>query len=342
VTAFVQAPVPLVNATRFRQAHESDWEELDRIVTAIERSGVRGVPEQSLLVLPVLYRSALSSLSVARETSLDKSLVAYLEQLCTRAYFQIYGVPTSALRQLGHFFTRSWPKAVQLLWKETLVAFVLTAAGAIVAYLLVRNNPSWYYVLMPDGSSQGRDPTASVQFLKSTIYGGASTDKQGALAFFATFLFTHNAQIAIFSFALGFAFCLPTVGLIVYNGLMLGAMIEVFAAKGLAYGFVGWLMIHGTTELYAIMISGAAGFRIGLALAFPGRQSRADVAVAAGRSAAIAMGGTVVMLAVAGLLEGIGRQTVTSDGARYTIGIAMLLGWFAYFYWPRRDDGAVA
>ncbi|MEO5938157.1 MAG: stage II sporulation protein M [Sphingomonas sp.] len=342
MTAFVDARAPMVNATRFRQAHEADWEELERIVTAIEKRGVRGVPEQALLVLPVLYRSALSSLSVARETSLDKSLVAYLEQLCTRAYFQIYGVPTSPMRQLGHFFARSWPQAVQALWKETLVAFILTAAGAIVAFLLVRNNPSWYYVLMPDGSSQGRDPTASVQFLKSTIYDGAGDSQQSSLAYFATFLFTHNAQIAIFSFALGFAFCLPTIGLIVYNGLMLGAMVEIFASKGLAYGFIGWLMIHGTTELFAIMISGAAGFRIGLALAFPGRKSRADAAVAAGRSAATAMGGTVVMLAVAGLLEGIGRQTVTSDTARYAIGIAMLLGWFLYFYWPRRDDGAPA
>lgn len=342
MTALVQPQLPMVNATRFRQAHEADWEELERIVTAIEKRGVRGVPEQSLLVLPVLYRSTLSSLSVARETSLDKSLVAYLEHLCTRAYFQIYGVPTSPMRQLGHFFAHSWPKSVQALWKETLVAFVLTAAGAIVAYLLVRNNPSWYYILMPEGSAQGRDPTATVQYLRSTIYDGFGDKEQSALAYFATFLFTHNAQIAIFSFALGFAFCLPTAGLIVYNGLMLGAMVEVFAAKGLAYGFIGWLMIHGTTELFAIMISGAAGFRIGLALAFPGRQSRADAAVAAGRSAATAMGGTVVMLAVAGLLEGIGRQTITSDSARYSIGIAMLLGWFLYFYWPRRDRGASA
>ena len=335
---------PMVNATRFRAAHEEDWERLDKIVTAIEKRGVRGVPEQALLVLPLLYRSALSSLSVARETSLDKSLVAYLEQLCTRAYFQLYGVPTSPLRQLGHFFARSWPKAVQALWKETLVAFVLTAAGALVAYLLIRSNPSWFYVLMPDNMAQGRDPTASVELLRSTIYGTghAGETDQSTLAFFASFLFTHNAQIAIMSFALGFAFCVPTAGLIVYNGLTLGAMIEVFAAKGLAYGFVGWLMIHGTTELFAIMISGAAGFRIGLALLFPGKQARADAAVAAGRSAATAMGGTVVMLAVAGLLEGIGRQTITSDGARYAIGIAMLLGWMLYFYWPRRKNGAAA
>ena len=196
--------VPMVNATRFRAAHEEDWERLDKIVTAIEKRGVRGVPEQALLVLPLLYRSTLSSLSVARETSLDKSLVAYLEQLCTRAYFQIYGVPTSPMRQLGHFFARSWPRAVQSLWKETLVAFVLTAAGALVAYLLISSNPSWFYILMPDNMAQGRDPTASVELLRSTIYDPHTANAdQSTLAFFASFLFTHNAQIAILSFAPG-------------------------------------------------------------------------------------------------------------------------------------------
>jgi hypothetical protein len=54
------------------------------------------------------------------------------------------------------------------------------------------------------------------------------------------------------------------------------------------------------------------------------------------------MAGTVVMLAVAGLLEGIGRQTIVDDGTRYLIGAAMLAGWLAYFYIPRRGRDASA
>ena len=334
------ARAPMVNATRFRDAHEADWERLEAIVARIERRGVRSVSDDDLLVLPLLYRSTLSSLSVARETSLDRALIAYLEQLCTRAYFQIYGVPTSALKQLAHFFARGWPEAVQALWRETLVAFALTAAGALVAYLLIANDPTWFFTLMPGDMAQGRDPNASVAMLRQTIYNPDAAGHQSALTAFASFLFTHNAQIAIFSFALGFAFAVPTALLIVYNGLSLGAMLAVFIPKGLGIGFVGWLMIHGTTELFAIMLSGAAGFRIGLAIAFPGRQSRMDAAVSAGRQGAVVMGGTVVMLAVAGLLEGIGRQTIQSDLLRYAIGGAMLLGWLTYFYAPRRHDGA--
>jgi uncharacterized membrane protein SpoIIM required for sporulation len=340
VSALIDAanqPVP-VNASRFRAAHEEDWTRLEAIVARVERRSIRALSEDDVLALPLLYRSALSSLSVARDTSLDRALIAYLEALCTRAYFQIYGVPNSLWRQLYGFFTRGWPLAVQGLWRETLVSFGLTLIGTLTGFLLVMHDPSLFYVMIPDSLAGGRDPSASAETLRATLYDKGQRD---GLATFATFLFTHNAQIAIFSFALGFAFAIPTVLLVVYNGLMLGAFLAVFAAKGLAFQAGGWLIIHGTTEISAIILSGAAGFRIGTAIAFPGRNARTDFAFTVGRGASVAMAGAVVMLIFAGLLEGIGRQTVQVDGTRYLIGLTMLAGWLAYFYVPRRR-GALA
>lgn len=327
---------PLVNATRFRQAHEADWARLEELVGRLEKRSIRSLGDDDLLALPLLYRTTLSSLSVARDTSLDRALIAYLDQLCTRAYFQIYGVPTPARQQIAVFFADSWPSAVRALWKETLVCALLTIAAAVVAYLLVQSDPAWFYAMIPEGLASGRDPSASAEHLRSTLYDGGG---EGWLMTFSTYLFTHNSQIAIFAFALGFAFAVPTILLILYNGLMLGAFFAVFAAKGLAFNFAGWLMIHGTTELFAIAIAGAAGLRIGTAVAFPGQLSRMESAVEAGKLSATAMAGTVIMLAVAGLLEGIGRQTITDDLSRYLIGSLMFLGWLLYFYlWPARND----
>jgi uncharacterized membrane protein SpoIIM required for sporulation len=333
------AEPPLVNASRFRSAHELDWKRLDGIVTRIERRGIGALSENDLLMLPLLYRSALSSLSVARETSLDRALITYLEALCTRAYFQIYGVPTSFWSQLKDFFVRGWPQAVRTLWRETLVAFLLTFAGALTGFLLVLHDQTIYYMIMPDSLAGGRDPAASAESLRATLYNSGHEDW---LATFATALFTHNAQIAIFAFALGFAFAIPTVLLIVYNGLMLGAFLAVFASKGLGFEAGGWLFIHGTTEIFSIILSGAAGFRIGTAVAFPGPAARTDFAFAAGRQASVVMAGAVVMLILAGLLEGIGRQTILVDATRYVIGGSMLVGWLTYFYAPRKRDVAVS
>jgi uncharacterized membrane protein SpoIIM required for sporulation len=326
---------PLVNATRFRAAHEADWARLEELVGELEKRSIKSLDEDDLLALPILYRTTLSSLSVARDTSLDRALVAYLEQLCTRAYFQIYGVPTPARQQVATFFADSWPNAVRALWKETLICVALTIAAAWIAYHLVQSDAGWFYAMIPEGLSGGRDPSASAEYLRGTLYDGGG---EGWLMTFATYLFTHNSQVAIFAFALGFAFGVPTILLILYNGLMLGAFFAVFGAKGLAFNFAGWLAIHGTTELFAIAIAGAAGLRIGTAVAFPGQLSRMESAVEAGKLSATAMAGTVIMLAVAGLLEGIGRQTIADDLSRYLIGSLMLLGWVIYFYlWPARN-----
>ena len=334
----LSAEAPLVNATRFRAAHEADWLRLEEIISCMEKRSIRALTDDDLLELPRLYRTTISSLSVARDTSLDRSLIIYLEQLCTRAYFQIYGVQTSVGRQLVNFFARGWPAAVREVWRETLLCGLLMLGAAIASDMLIRSDPTWFYSIIPQSLAGGRDPAASAEFLRSSLY-----DKGDSLLMtFATFLFTHNSQVAIFSFALGFAFAVPTALLVIYNGLMLGALFAVFAAKGLAYNLAGWLMIHGTTELFAIAIAAGAGVKIGTAVAFPGRWSRMDAAVRAGRPAATAMAGTLIMLLVAGILEGVGRQTITNDLARFGIGSAMLVIWVSYFYvWRSGGDGHV-
>ena len=320
---------------RFRQEREAEWRKLEDILARAEASSAAKLSDEEIIALPVLYRSALSSLSVARAISLDQSLIAYLESLCTRAYFFVYGTRTTMLKRILAFFARDWPRAARELWLETAIAVALTVLGAAVAYVLTIRDSTWFYSFVSPALADGRGPAASAEELRSTLF----ADEQSGLSIFATYLFTHNAQVALLAFALGFAFCLPAGFLVVTNGLMLGAFIALFASRGLSVEFGGWLMIHGTTELFAIALAGAAGFRLGWTLAFPGNLSRVDAMSAAGRKAAILMTGVVVMLGVAGALEGIGRQVVTDTTFRYTIAALALLLWLVYLYAPREDTG---
>src|SRR3546814_16912243 len=106
--------------------------------------------------------------------------------------------------------------------------------------------------------SGGRDPRATAEYLQTTLgHGKAAAEKsESGLHVFATYLFTHNSRVSILSFALGFAFGVPTLMLEYYQGIGLGAMMAVFSAKGLSFDFGGWLFIHGTTELFAAALSG--------------------------------------------------------------------------------------
>lgn len=319
---------------RFRAEREADWRRLEALLSRVEKGGARRLNRDELVEMPVLYRQALSSLSVARAISLDQGLIGYLESLCTRAYFFVYGTRSRPLERLAGFFVHEWPRAVQELWRETLVSGLLMAAGAIGAFVLVSRDPDWFDGIIPGALASGRDPTATTQFLRDTLYHKASAHE--ALSTLAAFLFTHNSQIAIFAFALGFALCLPTAGLMIFNGCMLGAFLALFASRGLTFQATGWLMIHGVTELFAVTLAGAAGFSIGWAVAFPGERARVDAAADAGRRGASVMAGVVVMLFVAGLLEGFARQLIQNDIARLSIAAASALVWGLYFYLPRR------
>lgn len=320
---------------RFRAEREADWRRLETLLDRIERRSAKGAATSELLEIPVLYRQALSSLSVARAISLDQGLIAYLEGLCARAYFFVYGARTGLWERVGRFFAEDWPREVRGLWRETLAAAAIMVAGVVLAFVLVSGDPDWFYAFMSRDLAAGRDPAATAEALRATLY-DAPKDGRTGLSSMASFLFTHNSGVAILAFALGFALCLPTAGLMAANGLMLGAFVAVFAAHGLALEAAGWLMIHGVTELFAITLAGAAGFAIGWRVAFPGELSRLDALTAAGRRAATVMIGVVVMLFLAGLLEGFARQLIRSDLIRLLIAGGSGVVWLSYFYLPRR------
>jgi uncharacterized membrane protein SpoIIM required for sporulation len=321
-----------LRSQRFRQAREQQWRTLERLLDRMEGGSPAALTTAQLLALPMLYRAALSSLSVARATSLDRNLTGYLESLCTRAYFFVYGPRTTLRERVWRFFVQDWPATARALWRESLVAFALMLLGAVVAYVMTVHDPAWYSAFIPANLVGGRTPEASTAVLRDVLY---STQGNNWLAVFATSLFTHNAQVAILAFALGFAFCVPTAALATSNGCALGALFALYGAHHLALPLGGWIFIHGVTELWAVTLAGAGGFRIGWRLAFPGELPRLAAVGEAGRQGAVLMFGVIVMLVVAGLLEGIGRQLITSDLARYSVAAFSAVAWAVYLYAPR-------
>ncbi|MEQ1541423.1 MAG: stage II sporulation protein M [Novosphingobium sp.] len=323
-----------LRSDRFRQVREGDWIRLEAIVRRMEAGRTRRLSDDDVLALPALYRTVASSLSVARETSLDAATLAYLEGLVQRAWFQVYGPRVTLWGWLRRFFGGEWSRAVRAIWPELSVSLLLMVAGAVVGWLLVASDPDWYFSLVPGDFLDVRVPGASREVLRGTLFDGA---KQDGLSIFATYLFSHNAGIAILCFALGFAFGVPPLLMLIQNTATLGAMLWLFHSQGLTVEFVGWLSIHGTTELLAILLAGGAGLHVGRSMAFPGKRSLLEAAAEAGQRAAVVMAGVVLMLVCAGLLEGLGRQLIEVTAARYAIGYGMLTFWLLYFFAFRRN-----
>lgn len=327
----------LLKSFRFRVEREAQWRELDALIRRAEEDGLRSLAADDLVRTPGLYRACMSSLSVARSISFDANLCAYLESLCLRAYFVVYGVRAGFGQLLASFFRRDFPRAVRRTRFVTALAALLLLGGTATGWVVTAQEPAWFEAFVDPAMAQGRTPDATREELEETIF-----QKPGAadqLTAFATFLFQHNARVGMLCFALGAVFGVPVVLLLYYNGLGLGAICAVFAGKGLTVEFLAWLAIHGTTELTAIILCGGAGLHLAGAMINPGRRTRLTALRDTGRTAATLVVGAVAMLLVAAVLEGLGRQLFTDTSMRLGIGATMLVLWFVYFALCGRPGG---
>lgn len=317
-----------LRSSDFRRERERLWTELEVLVNRTERKGLRALSADELHRLPSLYRAAVSSLSVARSISLDRNMLVYLESLVARAYFCVYGVKPRTGRLVIDFFRTTFPATTRRLAAGVLLALVLMGAGTLVGYSF--DDPEAYYAIVPAQMAQGRTPTSTTAELREVLYSGGEQGEED-LGLFATFLFTHNAKIGLFSFALGFALGLPAILLLFYNGLVLGAMAGLYASRGLGLDFWAWVMPHGVTELLAVCLCGGAGLAVALAIVRPGRHGRLHALGTTGRQAALVVLGAVLMFFIAGIIEGVFRQLVTDLTTRLAVAGTSLLFWLTYF-----------
>ncbi|MEM6620443.1 MAG: stage II sporulation protein M, partial [Pseudomonadota bacterium] len=117
------ADTDLMRSSRFRQEREADWKQLEELVTLAETRGIQAMDFAQARDLAALYRQATTSLAIAREISLDRALLAYLEALCARADLSVYAPQERVGGVVRRFFTQSAPAAMRRSWFFILLGF---------------------------------------------------------------------------------------------------------------------------------------------------------------------------------------------------------------------------
>lgn len=320
----------MLRSARFRVERETHWRQLDELVTRAEQGGAAALGYDEVRNLASGYRQAMNSLSVARDISLDRALIAYLESLCARAYLVVYAPQESLGGLTSRLLRHGIPQAVRRSALPLFIGFLALILGAAAGYRLYESDPSWFYTFVPPEMADQRTPDASADYLRSTIYGDEGQQDSDRLAAFSAFLFSHNTSIVVLIFTLGVFVSVPSFILTFYNGLILGAFFAMFARKGLGYDVFAWLSIHGVTELAAIAIACAGGARLGLAVLLPGTRTRKEALRHQAHDAVKLAILAALMLVVAAFIEGVLRQLIQDPTSRLIIGWGVGLFWIAW------------
>jgi uncharacterized membrane protein SpoIIM required for sporulation len=321
----------VLKSREFRKGREAGWRELETLVQRVERSGVRPLSLDELERLPILYRAALSSLSVARTIALDRNLLLYLENLALRAYLAVYGPRINPIEGMRTFFIHDLPAAVRAARWHILIAALALLVGTAAGFLLTVQDETWFSAFMPPEMAGGRGPASTAAALRDKELFAPWPGAVEAFGVFANVLFSHNTAVGLMCFGLGLAAGIPTVLLVAYQGLGLGAFVALHYDRDLTVECLGWLSIHGTSELGALILLAAGGLVIADKILFPGRYSRVENLALHGRQAALMGVGGILMLFVAGILEGGFRQLVQSTPLRFAIGLTVAALWILYY-----------
>jgi uncharacterized membrane protein SpoIIM required for sporulation len=274
-----------------------------------------------------LYRSAAADLALARRRWPGDPVVRRLEALVDRARQSVYD--SSGRRgSLVTFFGRTYWSLVLERPAPLVVAAGLLFLPAVGGLVWALSDPVAAAGMVPGGGAI--DPTGGDL--------GLPVAQQASLA---AQIFTNNIQVTFLAFAGGILLGLGTAAVLLFNGLLLGAVGGLAVEGGSGSAFFELVVAHGVLELSCIVVAAAAGLRIGWALVEPGQARRSESLREESQGAAQIILGTMPWLILAGLVEGF--VTPAGYGIVPNTLVGLFLGalfWILLFRMGRRPRSA--
>ena len=212
-------------------------------------------------------------------------------------------------------------------WPYHLVSALLLVAGAFLAYHAATHDVLAAYALLPPGDP--RQPGATPEQLLEVLRSGREQGS-GSKSAFASFLFTHNLQVGLVSMGLGVLAGVPTVLLLLYNGMMLGAFVALHVQAGIGLEMWAWNPAPRNYRAVSHRSVRRRGAHAGRAVVSPGLKTRSQSLVDVGGDAARTAIGIAGMLLIAAVIESFVRQSHLSTTARLTVAALTAVFWALY------------
>ena len=315
--------------TRWLQKRKLHWDRFEELLKRARPSGVRRLAAAELRELGLLYRQTASDLASVREEPGAQQWERYLNQLLGRAHNIIYRSRRTRQGGIMHFYRVKFPRIFRETFIYTATAVVLFLVAGVVGFLLTLFAPGFSRFLlggaMMDTIERREMWTHSIVSIKPAA---------------SSLIMTNNLMVAFNAFALGITGGLGTVYLMLFNGLLIGAIGTACWQAGMSVSLWSFVAPHGILELPAIFIAGGAGLLLGRGLLFPGKYSRRDSLVEAGGKSVRLLLGVIPLLIVAGVIEGFISPTDLAVPLKFALSGLLGLVLYAYLRYAGEPGGA--
>jgi len=289
------------------------WDEFSVLLVALKKRRVKGDVVQRFLPL---YRSICHDLSVCQSRGYSLSLIARLNQYVVDGHRVLYRPQSFYLLALRDLVAFDFPVCLRRNFRLFLFASLLFYVPALVLALLIQWDVDLVFSVLPAESVDHFRDMYNPDADRMRSVRSSGTD----FTMFCFYIF-NNISIAFKTFAYGLFFGVGSVFILFYNGLVLGGVAGYLVSIDFEQPLFSFVIAHGAFELTAIVISGMAGFKLGLALLMPGRLSRLLALQRAARDAMPLVYGVFFMLVIAAFIEAYwSSMTFVPFSVKYGVG----------------------
>lgn len=319
----------------FEDRFSGEWDAFEHWLEKRSKRSQSAVGGLSDAEVPRRYRRICQQLALARDRRYGAAVIERLHTLATRGHHVLYGSRAGRKSRFVAFVFGGFPRSVRGERRFVALALVLFMGPLLAMIALAGFYPDLvYYFLSPeqvakfehmyraDAPRLGRIPEANSAF------------------FMLGFYIWNNIKIAFQTFAGGLFFGVGSLFFLLFNGFFIGAVAGHLTYSGHFTPFYSFVAGHSALELTAIVLSGAAGLKLGGALIAPGQFSRKQALVVAARGAAAIIYGAAGMLLLAAFVEAFWSPlTEVTPALKYGVGITLWLLVICYFYLLGRGRG---
>jgi uncharacterized membrane protein SpoIIM required for sporulation len=309
---------------------EGDTLRFETLLATSERARGARLNLDEVRELATLYRRHVAALARLREVGDDPSALRHLNALCVRAHSLLYVEPGTGGSRWARVRAQV-PHVVARTWRAQTVAWTLLLVGVTVGLTLGMRDDGAVHALVPMSMCSGPeqfDRLMTSAEARAAFFERSAVPVAANMAF-GSYLFTHNTKVGLLAFVTGMLAGVPTILLILYNGLMLGGFSAIFVRDAWPISYLAWILPHGVPELTAITTCSAAGLVLGAAIVMPGRAGLRRALRDAIAPAGLLFATSLPLFALAAVTESFVRESLLPTGVRLAVAgaYAGLLVW---------------